>query len=233
MTVNGLAVGQSPPASAPVTQPAPQPPPLESQAHAALMAIAHRYNEHHDRVDRNAIDPLTGRTELTPALQNAHAEFASSDDAQVIDTVERLVAENVAEKKRTRDEIRKSLVMRGDTAAEIRATRRWESDRGLLESHGGSLQVGRQLLEAADDTELSVLVEQLPKFYAARGIDATEVIEAAVAKKCPALAQADSDVRRAERNATVLNNDAAKLRAGIGSGCRIRPESLVDPKVLR
>ena len=125
--------------------------------------------------------------------------------------------------------MRKSLVTEGDTAAQIRASRRWESDRNLLDARGGSLEVGRQLLEDADDAGLSVLLEQLPAYYAARGLDATPVIEATLSQKCPELAAADREARRTELNATVLKADAARLRNGIASGSRVRPEALVDP----
>lgn len=221
----------------PATVSAPQSAPtqtLESQAFEDLTAIAHACNAHHDKVDRDAIDPLTGQIDSAkPAFKLAHAEFADSEHARRIDTIERQIAERVAAKKRAREQIRKSLVKEGDTAAEIRASRKWEADRNLLEAQGGSLETGRKLLEDADPAELSVLLEQLPKYYAAQGIDASGVINAVLPQKCPALAEADADLRLAERRAAVVTTDAAGLRADIASGCKVRPESLVDPKVVR
>ncbi len=73
------------------------------------------------------------------------------------------------------------------------------------------------------------MCEQLPNYYRAKGIDATPVINAAVTKRCPQLAEADSDLRLAEMNAAVLKTDAQRLRAGIVSGTKVRPEALVDP----
>jgi hypothetical protein len=201
MTVASASRGQL---NQPTPTAAPQPPSFESEAHAALVRIARNFNEHLDETDRNAVDPLTGRTELDAKLKQAHAAFVDTDDFRGIDTVEQLAAQKVAEKKAEREAIRKSLVTEGDTAAEIRASRRWESDRDLLNSKGGSLEVGRKLLEDADDASLSVLVEQLPRYYEARGVDASKVIDETVSRKCPQLAEADREARRAEMNAAVL-----------------------------
>jgi hypothetical protein len=198
----------------PPQQSAPQGPSFESEAHAALVRIAGKFNDHIDQVDHDAIDPLTGRIELDAKLKQAHAAFVDTDDFRGIDTVEQLAAQKVAEKKQRREEIRKSLVKEGDQAAETRATRRWESDRDLLNAQGGSLELGRQLIEAADDIELSVLCEQLPNYYRTKGIDATPVINAAVTRRCPELAAADSDLRRAEMNRAVLRVDAADRGGG-------------------
>lgn len=213
----------------PSPQSAPQGSSFESEAHAALVRIARNYNDHLDETDRNAVDPTTGRIELTPALKAAHAAFANSDDAKGIDVVEKLASESVAEKQLARVQIRKSLVREGDTAAEIRATRRWEADRALLDAQDGSLGIGQRLIEEADDADLSYRVEQLPRYYAARGVDATPVIDAALTKRCPELASADREARLAEMNAAVLKADAARLRNGIASGTKIRTESLINP----
>ncbi len=80
-----------------------------------------------------------------------------------------------------------------------------------------------------DRAGLSILCEQLPAYYAARGIDASRVIDETVARKCPQLAEADREARRAEQNAMVIRADAQRLRAGIQSGTKVRPAALVDP----
>ncbi len=98
----------------PALQPAPQTPALESEAHAELLRIARDYNEHLDRVDHDAIDPLTGQIELDAKLKSAHADF----DARGIDSIVSRVDTNVAEKKQRREQLRKSLVKEGDQAAE-------------------------------------------------------------------------------------------------------------------
>jgi hypothetical protein len=206
---------------------------FESEAHAELVRIARSYNEHLDRTDRDAVDPTTGKIELDAKLKAAHSEFANTGDAKGIGTVEQLVDERVADAKRKRDEVRKSLVVQGDTAAEIRATRRWESDRNLLDSKGGSLEAGRKLLEAADGAELSTLLEELPGYYAARGVDPSPIIEATLSQKCPEIAEADREARRTEQNAAVIRADAQRLRTNIASGTKVRVESLVNPATCR
>lgn len=121
----------------------------------------------------------------------------------------------------------------GDTAAELRATRAWDADRNLLDAQGGSLEVARKLLADAPPAEASVLLEQLPKYFAAKNIDVQPVIQAEVKQKYPQVAEAASHVQKAAKHAAVLKHSANMLRRGFASGTKIRAQALVDPAKVK
>ena len=234
-TINGLKEGQSPPPATapPVTQSPPAPPTLASEAFKVLTTIAAAYNADRDRAHRDFINPMTGQIDSESiGFKQRQAEFASGPAASEIATVERLIAADIEAKRHASEQVRKSLVTEGDTASEIRASRKWDSAKALLDSRDASLSAGRKLLESASNAELSVLLEQLPAYYQAKGVDPKPVIDAVLAQKVPELASANADLRDAERKAAVITADAARLRAGISSGTRFRVEGLVDPQVV-
>jgi hypothetical protein len=92
------------------------------------------------------------------------------------------------------------------TAAELRAARYWNRTRPLLDLEDNAAKLFpavMQLVETVDDADLATVLEELPAYLQARGVDAGDLVTEALFRRVPAAAEHNRDALHAQtmRNA--------------------------------
>ena len=215
----------------PQQQPA-EPPPEPSPAAKvfdALTAVNTALAEHRAA----SHDPrLTER-----AQRDKLAEFADGEHAKVLPVCAQAVDGLVAEKQAAYDDAVKNLVPEWDTAGELRAGRCWQRERAKLEalsSEGERVTAARTAIEKCDDrATLAVLVEELPAFLEAKGVDTSTWFPEVIAAKAPEVGAAKRALHNASQQATTLRQAARMLEAGIASGTPVVALDRLRPAIAR
>jgi hypothetical protein len=113
---------------------------------------------------------------LTPEGKRAAiAEFANSEAAQAVDTATAAVKAQRDYAAQQVEAIHKALVSQVDTAQEIRNGRAWQRARAKLDvaaKDGKLAAVAQKGIQRAERGERSVIVEMLPDYLEAQGVDA-------------------------------------------------------------
>jgi hypothetical protein len=117
-----------------------------------------------------------------------------------------------------------------DAASELRRSRYWDAEQQVLANAKSPVtEAQRAIADAAGNPErLSVLAEQLPAHFRARGLPA-DWLGNEFTKASPELAGARSVAHDIERCEAVLRHDIAAVRRGIDAGRPADPQVLVDP----
>lgn len=107
---------------------------------------------------------------------------------------------------------RAALTKPGDAAAESRALRYWNRTERLLDSAdpGAVLNLVKETIEASDDEQLSVLVEELKPWLRAKGYEHS-YLDSLFAAKVPTLGAAQKRLLAAQQAQTVSDADMRRL----------------------
>jgi hypothetical protein len=164
-----------------------------------------------------AMDP-----KLTEQAQREKlAEFGQSEYAKALPVYDNVVDEWVAQKQAKYDETFKALTPVGDTAAELRAQRTWDREKGKLDglsTEGERSAAVRSAIEKCDDpATLAVLIEEGPAYLQAKGVD-DSWLPGVIAEKVPALAEAKTTLNRAQNVATALHQANRMEQTAIQKG---------------
>lgn len=178
---------------------------------------------------------------LTDAQRELHAEvmtelrrtFETTGAAMAPDVHQAAVAEQLAEAKARKQQVRDAMTTAGqDTASELRSGRTWDRTRRTLDakSDGAVVSAVADVFRHARPSELPVLAEEVTPYLESRGVT-TEFVDDLIAQADPEYAAVCADVRLAEKQYAVCKWNTDKVRKEIHDGYQSEV-GLVDPTRL-
>jgi hypothetical protein len=128
--------------------------------------------------------------------------------------------------------IRDGMKAGDDAGSQIQAQRTWARTKPVLDAADGGKVIaeGRQRIADADAVQLATYAEEMPDYYAARGLP-TDWIDADIASKAPGLGEAMQRARDIRLQRDTINFNHQKLTREFKGGYRSGVE-LVDPTTI-
>ena len=197
---------EAPPTPVTNTQARPAPDARPIAAASALLKDAAKKFERH----LASIDPAP----YTPSgLKGQISAFAESPAMRQVDEAVEIATQREADAEAHVAEIVAGLSPKGDVAEELRANRAWDRAARQLDAVPDNrvAETARKLIDAADPTELAVLLQELPSLLASKN-QASDWIEQVVGEKVPALAAAQRKLKLARQAKQLVDFDSKRLR---------------------
>jgi hypothetical protein len=199
---------------------------LAFTAYQEAVAEQRALNEEINAAYKREIDtlPEADRTLTEAAVRARKAEIRNRPVAKAVEIAEQAVRQRQAEAHQHYDELISKMVQPGDTAEELRRTRYLGAVEKQLaavkyqneaDKNAKQVKVAERLMEQADASQLSLLVEQVPSLFA--GHDLTW-FEQKLIEINPELGAAVQDCTLADQTAAISNYAARSVRKGFESG---------------
>ena len=192
------------------------------QAHAAMTHAKTEFEKHINTVKRHR-DHYSDE-----GLRAQIGNFTGTDAARAVNEKLEQVRQRRDEAQTHVDKVRRDLSPKGDTAAELRATRYWDRTLRILDNAdpGKLPETARNLLRKSDRAEIGTLLQELPAYLQARG-QTNDWLDAAVAEAAPEFDSARKQLTKADQALQITQYNAKALLRGFSEG---RPPTvLVDP----
>lgn len=223
-TLGGQPVDSNPgwavPAAAPVSQLSGEPDQRAADAYKLIENVGAEFEEHAQRVDREAFDESSGRWRLGPEdRKTAVQNFARNPKVeQQINESVKLVSDMRDEAAAEVDQIRNNLIPDRD---QTKAMRDWQRQERLLESaksEGERIARAKEIFrETTDPGAFATALEEVGPYLKSHG-DRVDWMEDEIAERIPELGAARQKLSAWDRQLTKAEFNAEQQRKMLATG---------------